>query len=67
MAENQQTELWRLRRVMAVTGLSRASVYAKEQRGEFVKRIKIGRSSCWISNEVLAWVQDRIAESRGAR
>ena len=65
MSENQQRELWRMKRVIAATGLSRASVYAKEQRGDFPERIKLGRSSAWVSTEVLSWVEARIAESRG--
>jgi prophage regulatory protein len=64
-SENQPPELWRLPRVMSASGLSRAGVYAKELSGAFPKRIKIGRSSAWVSNEILDWIQARIAESRG--
>jgi predicted DNA-binding transcriptional regulator AlpA len=33
--------------------------------GHFPKPIKLGRSSRWLKSEVEAWVQQRIADSRG--
>jgi len=33
--------------------------------GLFPKPIKLGRSSRWLKSEVEAWVQQRIADSRG--
>ncbi|MEI7074727.1 AlpA family transcriptional regulator [Pectobacterium versatile] len=40
--------------------------YKLIQEGAFPKPIKLGRSSRWLKSEVEAWVQQRIADSRGA-
>ncbi len=57
--------IWRIRTVMARTGLSRSSVYHKIGEDEFPPSINIGtRSVGWIAEEVEQWIQDRINESR---
>ncbi|EEY3529491.1 TPA: AlpA family transcriptional regulator [Escherichia coli] len=39
--------------------------YKLISEGRFPKPIKLGRSSRWLKSEVEAWVQQRIADSRG--
>lgn len=46
------------------TGLSDKWFYKLISEGKFPKPIKLGRSSRWLHNEVQAWVQARIDESR---
>ena len=58
--------LVRLRTVRERTGLSKSSLYALAQQGEFPRPVKIGtRSSGWIEAEVEAWIAKRVAASRG--
>lgn len=45
-------ELWRLPRVMAETGMSRAWLYKASKRGKFPRPMKNGRSTVWSSLEV---------------
>lgn len=40
--------------------------YKLISEGLFPKPIKLGRSSRWLKSEVEAWVQQRIAYSRGS-
>ncbi|WP_051916967.1 MULTISPECIES: AlpA family transcriptional regulator [unclassified Serratia (in: enterobacteria)] len=46
------------------TGLSDKWFYKLIKDGEFLKPIKLGRSSRWLQSEVEAWMQERIAASR---
>lgn len=47
------------------TGLTDKWFYKLIQDGQFPKPIKFGSSSRWFRSEVDAWLQERIAESRG--
>jgi prophage regulatory protein len=59
-------QLLRLSQVRALTGLSRASIYAKATQGQFPKPVKLGaRASAWIASEVQDWIATRVALSRG--
>ena len=51
--------------ITQLTGLTDKWFYKLIQDGEFPKPIKLGRSSRWLESEVEAWLQQRIAESRG--
>ncbi|HEE0082408.1 AlpA family transcriptional regulator [Citrobacter freundii] len=51
--------------ITQLTGLTDKWFYKLIQLGEFPKPIKLGRSSRWLESEVEAWLQQRIAESRG--
>ena len=57
----------RLRDVQAETGYSKPSIYRKERKGQFPKRIKLGPGQGgavgWRAADVLAWVDAR-AEGR---
>ena len=51
--------------VIARTGLPRSSIYLKISLGEFPKPVSLGaRAVGWISEEVDAWIDDRIRASR---
>ncbi|MBS0420209.1 MAG: AlpA family transcriptional regulator [Proteobacteria bacterium] len=55
----------RLRDVMALTGLSRSSIYQYQAQNRFPKSIKVGdRTVGWIEEEVLQWIAGRIKASR---
>ena len=47
------------------TGLTDKWFYKLIQEGQFPKPIKLGNRSRWLTSEVDAWLQARIAESRG--
>lgn len=58
------TVILRLPAVMAKTGLSRSSIYALIQSGEFPKQIRLSRQTVgWDSASVDAWIQDKISAS----
>lgn len=52
------TELWRLPRVLAATGLSRSLLYRLVAAGRFPRPVGLGgtASRAWRSTEVLAWI-----------
>lgn len=52
--------------VEEITGLSRSQIYALIQQQKFIRPVKIGRSSRWPLDAVLAWVDLRIAERDAA-
>jgi len=57
--------LLRLPRVEAATGYKRSTIYRLIQQGEFPAPISLGaRASAWVEDEVNAWIQKRIRESR---
>jgi prophage regulatory protein len=52
--------LIRIDEVLHICGLSRSSVYASIQRGEFPTQVKLSRkASAWLYSEVVAWVRER--------
>lgn len=51
--------------ITRLTGLTDKWFYKLIQDGIFPKPIKLGRSSRWLQSEVEAWLQQRIADSRG--
>lgn len=60
------TSFLRLPQVRQRIGLSRSSLYAKIQRGEFPAPVNLGaRAVGWVESEVDRWIADRIAASRG--
>jgi prophage regulatory protein len=57
----------RLPQVKLRTGLSRSTLYAKIQRGEFPAPINLGaRAVGWVSSEIEDWIADRVNISRAA-
>jgi prophage regulatory protein len=61
----QTARVLRRRAVQAITGLSRRTIYAKMGAGTFPSPIRLGaRSVGWLVEEIEAWIEARIAESR---
>lgn len=55
--------LMRLPEVTKVTGLGRSSIYEKISEGTFPKSVPLGgRAVAWVSDEVEAWILERIEE-----
>jgi prophage regulatory protein len=53
--------------VMRVSGLRSTKIWEMEKKGEFPARIRLSeRASGWIESEVHAWIERRIAASRGS-
>ena len=58
-------KIFRLPEVLAVTCLSRSSVYAKMDKGDFPRSIKLGpRAVGWIADEIIDWINEQIEKSR---
>ena len=52
--------LLRLQDVIEITGLSRASIYRYEARGEFPKRRQVGPNTVrWLDEDLLEWMKSR--------
>lgn len=51
--------------ITAYTEMTDKWFYKLISEGQFPKPIKLGRSSRWLKSEVEAWMQQRIAVSRG--
>jgi prophage regulatory protein len=65
--ESSMQKILRLPEVQAVTGLSRSSIYGRAKSRTFPRPVKLGlRASGWVSEEVEAWRDARIAD-RDAR
>ncbi|MEK8098649.1 AlpA family transcriptional regulator [Morganella morganii] len=54
-----------MKEITKLTGLTDKWFYKLIQKGQFPKPIKLGNRSWWLTSEVDAWLQARIAESRG--
>ena len=56
----QPDRLIRLTEVMALTGLSRSSLYRKKRAGDFPESVELGeRVVAWWQSEVRAWMASR--------
>jgi prophage regulatory protein len=52
--------------VKRLTGFSVSTLYRLAKSGDFPKPVKIGaRASGWLAGEVEAWIEARVAASRG--
>ena len=64
--EHMEQTILRLREVKRMVGLSRSSIYNAIARNDFPRQISLGaRAVGWVRTEVEAWVNRRIAASRG--
>jgi len=55
----------RLKDVIAMTGLSRSTIYLRMEQDKFPQQINLGsRAVGWISSEIKEWIEERIRESR---
>ena len=51
--------------MIARTGLSKSTIYAKIEAGEFPEPINLGaRAVGWLADEVQAWLTARVEASR---
>ncbi len=58
----------RLPEVKQLVGLGRSTIYAMVKRGEFPAPVPLGaRAVAWVSTEVTAWLEGRIATRGLAR
>ncbi len=67
MAESMRAAVVMLRRrqVEARTGLSRSTIYQRIADGEFPAPVSLGgRAVGWPSDEIDAWIADRIAQAQ---
>ena len=56
----------RLTEVIKDTGLGRSSIYKRIAQGEFPKPVPLGgRAVGWVSDEIEAWILERIEERDG--
>jgi prophage regulatory protein len=52
--------LLRIKQVLAMTGLSRMTIYRLEGAGLFPARRKLGKNSvAWIEDEIASWIKSR--------
>ncbi|EKZ9178195.1 AlpA family transcriptional regulator [Vibrio vulnificus] len=52
----------RLKEVMALTGLSKSSIYRFSESNDFPKSVPLGaRSVGWIESEVTQWLERKIS------
>jgi prophage regulatory protein len=66
MSTELHPEIWRLPVVIKKTGRGRSSIWNDIKAGTFPKPIKLGaRSVGWLSADIIAWIEQRIAASRG--
>ena len=58
-------QILRLKDVIAMTGLSRSTIYLRMEQDKFPQQINLGsRAVGWISSEIKEWIEERIKESR---
>jgi prophage regulatory protein len=54
------TKMLKLPEVMALTGLSRSTIYAFIKEKKFPKPVRLGaRAVGWLEYEVSSWIKDR--------
>lgn len=55
----------KLAQVKSMTGLSKSSIYAMMQMGNFPMQVKTGaRCVAWIESEIQEWIEEKIMQSR---
>jgi prophage regulatory protein len=58
----------KLKEVIRVTRLSRATIYRLISSGEFPKQIPLGdKSVAWLESEVYGWMENRISNRSNSR
>lgn len=64
MPENN-IRLIRFREVLAMTGLSRSSMYRFIEENQFPTQVQLGgRAVAWVESEVQEWIAQRITNRR---
>ena len=60
-----EDRILRLPEVLALTGLSRSTIYLRVEEGTFPKQINLGlRAVGWLDSDVQNWLCDRVSASR---
>ncbi|NOI12795.1 helix-turn-helix transcriptional regulator [Vibrio hepatarius] len=63
---NTAIRLIRLSEVLAMTGLSRSSMYRSIEEKQFPEQVQLGgRSVAWVESEVQEWISQKV-ESRNS-
>lgn len=63
----EEQRILRLRHVITRTGLSRSTIYAWIEQGQFPCSIHLGpRAVGWLSSDIEAWLEQRVVGSRTA-
>jgi prophage regulatory protein len=57
MAPNQPERLLKLRHVLELTALSRATLYRRMEQGTFPRPVKFGRASRWVASEIAGHIE----------
>ncbi|HAS3030137.1 TPA: helix-turn-helix transcriptional regulator [Vibrio parahaemolyticus] len=58
---NTAIRLIRLSEVLAMTGLSRSSMYRSIEEKQFPEQVQLGgRSVAWVESEVQEWIRQRV-------
>ncbi|WP_025204787.1 helix-turn-helix transcriptional regulator [Enterobacter ludwigii] len=58
------TYLMDLKQVCHAVGFQKTTIYKWMNTGDFPKSIKIGGSVRWVSEEVQAWISEKITKSK---
>jgi prophage regulatory protein len=60
MRNNEPPALWRLDRVLAMTGLGRSTIYRRISTQDFPAPRDLGGGPvAWRSDEIMAWIESR--------
>jgi prophage regulatory protein len=61
-----QGRIMRLKEVVRMVGLSKATVWNMDRKGKFPKHRKLGpRSTGWLDTEIHEWIHERFGNSTG--
>jgi prophage regulatory protein len=65
MSNFEMKRFLRLPEVISLVGIPRSTIYLYIQQGRFPAQIKLGsRSVAWNSEEIDAWIQEKIDQSK---
>lgn len=65
-SENMKVKIVRIKEVVSITGLSRATIYRYMDENTFPRSISLGKNSVgWIESEIYQWVENLVADRDG--
>lgn len=72
VAVSSPPRLLRRREVERMTSLSRSEIYRRLAAGEFPVAVRLGahpqsKSVAWLESDIVAWIDARVAASRGGK
>ncbi|WP_017005676.1 helix-turn-helix transcriptional regulator [Enterovibrio norvegicus] len=63
--QKQPIKMIRLKEVIAITGLSRSSIYSYINDKRFPEQVSLGyRSVAWVESEIHDWLEQKVSERR---